>query len=427
MNTGRLLLTGLGLVLLACLTGLIAAAPAVGPGMTVTYNSAINDMEVTIENARLPDGGAFPHGGGIGGKSRPNENPLNGGKTMGAAPDGRQLPEYIDFEWRESALEPPDPTPKDPFSQAHEDWKTKMMAEFYSHPIKKQRVYIRSRVPAELVNKVIEQNRHSVKGHGAQASIEIFLIWTDYGIKLRWQIWHTPAFHAQYFSHQGGDEIVPSGTTMIAAYSNTKKDDSFTVNPGSPGKPPIRHPASASGLNFSGSSSFAYTRNPISGGEKLVAFESELQLPEWVDFNWRFFPISIPRKSGEADTDYDTRTTAIYRSVAIASERILVRSRIPLDVQDEIAAATHNAQPNKAASSVIYLYFIWTDTGIKLHWRLKRSLSDGSFVSVREGGDELTHEGQRSASAPTAMPMCPDSASKGYGAPSKTTMAPQPG
>jgi hypothetical protein len=41
-------------------------------------------------------------------------------------------------------------------------------------------------------------------------------------------------------------------------------------------------------------------------------------------------------------------------------------------------------------SSVIYLYFVWTESGVKLHWRLKRSRPDGTFVSVREGGDEIT-------------------------------------
>ncbi|MDP3670958.1 MAG: hypothetical protein Q8R69_14860 [Telluria sp.] len=395
MNTGRLLLTGLGLVLLACLTGLIAAAPAVGPGMTVTYNSAIKDMEVTIENARLPDGGAFPHGGGIGGKSRPNENPLNGGKTMGAAPDGRQLPEYIDFEWRESALEPPDPTPMDPFSQARKDWETKMMAEFYTHPIKKQRVFIRSRVPVELVNKVIEANRHTVKGHVTEASIGVYFIWTDYGIKLRWQIWHRPAFNGQYYSDEGGDEIVPSGTTMIAAYSNSIKNDRFTVAPGSHNMFPTRYPAYASGSFFSGAPAFAYTNKPVSGGEKLMAFESEPELPEWVEFNWGLFPILIPRKSGESDSAYSVRISDIYDSLEKRHERIEVRSRIPQKVQDEITAATRNAQPHNASSSLIYLYFIWTDSGIKLHWRLKRSLPDGSFISVREGGDELTQAAER--------------------------------
>lgn len=389
MSKGRWML---GVIVLLCgLTGLFAAAPTKGPGMTVTYNSTIIDTDVSIESARLADGAPFPHGGGIAGPTKLSDNPLSGGKTMGAVPDDRHLPDYIDFEWRESPKPPPDPTPKDPFSQAHKDWENAMMAEFYTHPIKKQRVFVRSRVPEQLVDIVLKENRHSVKGHGAQASIEIFLIWTDRGIKLRWQIWHTPAFQVQFFSHQGGDEIVPSGTTMIAAYSNTIKDARFTIDPFSIGEPPTRYPASANGTVFSISTCIAYTPKPISGGEALVAFENELQLPEWVEFNWRLFPISmsIPRKFGESDSDYETRTIPYFRAIPVHYALVPVRNRIPRTVQDEITAATRRAQRHKAPDSVIYLYFVWTDSGIKLHWRLKRSRPDGSFVNVSEGGDEL--------------------------------------
>jgi hypothetical protein len=73
----------------------------------------------------------------------------------------------------------------DPFSQAHKDWKTKMMDEFYSYPIKKQRVFIRNRVPAEVVSSVIDANSHTPKAQLNDASIQVYFIWTDYGIKLR--------------------------------------------------------------------------------------------------------------------------------------------------------------------------------------------------------------------------------------------------
>lgn len=224
MNIRRLILAGL--VLIGCVTAILAAPRAVGPGMTLTFNSAIKDTRIYIENARLPNGGAFPHSGTVGGGGGPSSNPLKGGATMSAAPDGRQLPEYVDFEWRENPYPgPPDPTPMDPFSEANKEWREKSLADLLAQPIKSQRVFIRNRVPSELLNKVIEANRHSVKGHGAEASIGIYFIWTDYGIKLRWHIWYTPAYNGQYYSDEGGDEIVPSGTTMIAAYSNSIKND----------------------------------------------------------------------------------------------------------------------------------------------------------------------------------------------------------
>lgn len=358
--------------------------------MTVTYTNTIKDVDVNIKSALLANRTDFPHAGALSGASGPNDNPLSGGATMGAAPDGRNLPEYVDFEWRESPTSPPDPTPTDPFSQAHKDWETKMMAEFYSHPIKKQRVFIRSRIPANVVSAVVEANRHTPKGELDEASVQVWFIWTDYGIKLRWAIWHR--LGAQYYSHQGGDEIVPAGATMIAAYSNAIKNDALTIDPGgtsSDGRP-RRYPASASGSVFSGSPNIAYTNRPISGGEMLMAFESEPELPEYVEFKWRSPPTAVPpREAGESLTAYHLRFNAIYGALPSKRERVEVRSRIPQEVRDEINGATRNALPHKLPSSVIYLYFIWTDSGIKLHWRLKRSKPDGTFMTVRDGGDDL--------------------------------------
>jgi hypothetical protein len=101
-----------------------------------------------------------------------------------------------------------------------------------------------------VVSSVIDANSHTPKGQLNDASIQIYFIWTDYGIKLRWEIWHRQG--AQYYSHQGGDEIAPAGTTMIAAYSNAIENYKVAVDPGGPGTDgrPRRHPASASGSVF---------------------------------------------------------------------------------------------------------------------------------------------------------------------------------
>lgn len=359
--------------------------------MTVTYTNAIKEIDINIDGARLPNGATFTNARSLSGGNKSNDNPLIGGATIGASPDGRNLPDYIDFKWRESPRNPPDPTPLDPFSQAHKNWEAEMMTDFYSHPIKEQRVFIRSRIPAEVVNAVVEANRQTPKGQLDVASIHIYFVWTDYGIKLRWEIWHR--LGTQYDSHQGGDELIPAGITMVAAYSSVIKNNKFVVDPGGPGADgrPRRYPASASGSVFSGSPSFAYTNKPVSGGEKLMAFENESNLPEWVEFKWALLPTAgISPKSGETATEFHWRSVAFYSALPRRNERILIRSRIPQEVQDEIAAATRNAQPHKSASSVIYLYFIWTESGINLRWRLKRSQPDGSWVNVREGGDEVT-------------------------------------
>lgn len=374
--------------MLGCAVGLIPSIPTGSPGISLNYASAIRDTDVTIKSARLPDGTAFPSAGTIGGKGRPDDiNPLGDEAVMGGAPDGRALPEFVDFEWRESPPAPPEPTPMDQASPVHKEWETKMMAEFYAHPIKRQRVFVRSRVPAEVVNAAIEINRHTQRGQVAEASVKLSFIWTDDGIKLRWELWHRTG--VQYYSHQGGDEIVPAGKTMIAAYSSTIEDDKHIV--GLADGYPVRHPAAPNhGTFFSGGPGLGYTNRPVSGGEKPVAFESEPELPEWVDFRWALFPTTdIAHKPGESETAYYWRSLASYSAVPRKNERVLVRSRIPQEVRDEIANATGNVQPHKVASSVLYLYFVWTDSGIKLHWRLKRSWPDGSFVTVREGGDEI--------------------------------------
>ncbi|MFC5551533.1 hypothetical protein [Massilia aerilata] len=388
----------MGGIMLIFMTALLAGSPLAGPGMTLTYTNAIKNRDINIISARLPDGTEFPDPGSLSGGSKPNDNPLIAGATMGGAPDGRDLPLYVDFEWRETPKSPPDPTPMDSLSQAHKDWQKKMMDEFYSYPIKKQRVLIRDRVPTEVVTSVIEANRHTPKDQLNKASIQVYFVWTDYGIKFRWEIWHRQG--SQYYSHQGGDEVTPAGTTMIAAYSNAIENNKIVVDPGGPGGPatggrPRRYPASASGSVFSGSPGFAYTDKPFSGGEKPMVFESEQELPEWVDFKWALLPdAEIPRKRGESESAYHWRCLEISSARPRKSERVLVRSRIPQEVRNEISIATRNAQPYKVASSLIYLYFIWTDSGIKLHWRLRRSRPDGTFVSIREGGDEITKPGK---------------------------------
>lgn len=381
-------LTGVGLVLFVCIMAIIAASTSAGPGLTVTYNSTIKHARIYIEDARLPIGAAFPNAGSFGGGDASNDSPLSDGATMGGAPDGRDLPDYVDFKWRENPY--PDPTPNSPLSQATKVWEARSLATLIAQPIRSQRVFIRSRIPADVVNAAIEANRHTPKNGLPPASIRIYFIWTDYGIKLRWQIWHSPPSEIQYYSDQGGDEIVPAGTTMIASYSNAIKSEKYVV--GFADVEPTRHPASAKGTFFPGAPSLAYTPRPISGGEYLAAFESESELPEWVDIRWALFPpAAISPEPGEPDAKFHFRAIAFYSTVPRKNERIIIRSRIPQEVRDEIAAATRNAEPHKVAGSVIYLYFVWTNNGIKLHWRLKRSRPDGTFISVREGGDDISH------------------------------------
>lgn len=393
MNRRHLVLVGVAMF--AGLVGMLATARPAGPGMTLSFNSDMTDTCVHIDSARLPDGTAFSVPAVVDGMGKGNENPLVGMSVMGAAPDGRELPEYVDFKWREEPLpQPADPLPDDPTSAAHQAWLAKWMAQMKALPIRSQRVFIRNRIPADAVRAAIEANRHTPRGHLDEASIRLTFIWTNHGIKLRWNVWHRLPSEFQYDSDEGGDEIVPEGKTMIAAYASTVKSDKYVV--GLADRDPERYPATVSGTFFPGPPALAYTDRPISGGERLTGFESEPDLPEWVHLRWALFPTAdIPPKAGESMAARHFRGNAIFGALPRHDERIAVRSRIPQDVRDEIAAATRNAQPRKVPSSVIYLYFVWTDNGVKLHWRLKRSRPDGTFVSVREGGDEIRPAGGR--------------------------------
>jgi len=356
-----------------------------GPGMTVTYSGTMKDVSIYIKKAHLPSGKEFPTAVSFGYA----ENPLAGGATMGAAPDGRQLPEWIDFEW----MEPPYPglerAPSDP--EAYKEWGKLVDEQFRTLPVKKQRVLIRNRIPKAVIDEVIDANAHAIARYGPEKRLAIHFIWTTQGIKLRWNIWHTPKFNPQYDSHEGGDEVIPEGTTMVAIYADTIKEANSVVSIDNYVKrnPPVGR------SSFSGLPAFAYTDRPLDGGGLVVRYEHEPQLPESVDFDWRLFPLSTPGGAGESDAEYESRVHALYNALPKKIERVAVRSRIPQAVQDELSAAARKLTTNEISNSVIFLYFIWTDSGIKLHWRLKHRLPDGSFISVREGGDELTQAAER--------------------------------
>jgi hypothetical protein len=348
-----------------------------GPGMIVSFGGTVKGVRIHIKDARLPDGKEFPNAGSFG----YSDDPTSGGKEMGAAPDGRQLPEWVDFEWQET----PYPWNQRP-SQSADEWREEVFATYRALPVKTQRVPIRSRIPQAVVDQVTEENRHPVRGQDTEKRLQINLVWTSQGIKMHWRLWHTPSFNAQYYSHEGGDQIIPEGQAMVAVYASTIKDDTVSVGPG---HAITRHPALPDKDRFSGSPNFVSTVRPMSGGGLVVAYERDAQLPEWVDFDWRLFPLVVPRNKGEKDAQYEARVQAIYRALPVHNERVAVRSLIPQDVQDEIAAAARNAVPDKVSNSMMFIYFIWTDSGIKLRWRLLRMLPDGRHVYPREGGDEL--------------------------------------
>jgi hypothetical protein len=98
------------------------------------------------------------------------------GGTEGAAPDPRGLPEWIEFKWRE--------VPKAWNSLPFEEWKPRKDAL----PIKTYRVYIKSRVPQEVVDEVMEAKRHRQKDKLSDKMLWLEFTWVNDEIKFGWRL-----------------------------------------------------------------------------------------------------------------------------------------------------------------------------------------------------------------------------------------------
>ncbi len=184
---------------LGCLIDISCANEPEGPGMTVTYYGTMKNVSIFIKNAQLPSGKEFPTAVSFGYA----KNALVGGKTEGAAPDGRQLPEWLDFEWQEI----PYPFLKQGPNQSYNEFSKLIDAQNRTLPVKAQRVLIRSRVPEDVVDEVIESNRNRPLHKLSEKSLWVEFIWTDSGIKFHWRLWYRPDGGLQSFPREGGDDI----------------------------------------------------------------------------------------------------------------------------------------------------------------------------------------------------------------------------
>ena len=165
-----------------------------GPGMTVTFRNGTK-KKVDVISAYLPNGARFPGPGSL----APDSNPMAGGKTMGAAPDGRELPEWVEFVWQEWPY-PSEPAPSD--QQAFQAWRSKVLALSKSLPRKTARVPVRSRVPQDVIAEVMEAKRNREPHKLPNKMLWVYFIWYEDGIKFRWRL--TSKCCGE---RSGGDEI----------------------------------------------------------------------------------------------------------------------------------------------------------------------------------------------------------------------------
>jgi hypothetical protein len=99
-------------------------------------------------------------------------------------------------------------------------------------------------------------------------------------------------------------------------------------------------------------------------------------LPEWVEFEW----------SEPVYPEDPKQTLEEYRALPRKTQRVQVRERVPLEAVQEAIESRRNAPRGKMPSKMLWLYFVWTDQGVKFHWSLDES---GRLQPLREGGDDI--------------------------------------
>jgi hypothetical protein len=152
-----------------------------GPGMIVTFSNGIKGKKVDVLRARTANGVFFPTPGSLG----PDKNPMTGGATMGAAPDGRALPQWVEFEWKVWPYPYPD-MPAEPV--ALQVWSDGVHALSRSLPIQTARVAVQSRVPQDVIDEVLASNRQRAPNALSDKMLWVYFIWYETGIKLRWKL-----------------------------------------------------------------------------------------------------------------------------------------------------------------------------------------------------------------------------------------------
>ncbi|MCC7680288.1 hypothetical protein [Janthinobacterium sp. FW305-128] len=169
-----------------------------GTGMIVTFSNGIKGKKVDVLRARTANGVFFPTPGSLG----PDKNPMTGGATMGAAPDGRELPQWVEFEWQVWPYPYPD-RPSDPV--ARQVWSDGVHAMSRSLPIQSARVAVQSRVPQDVIDEVLASNRQRAPNALPDKMLWVYFIWYETGIKLRWKLKSSCCG----LLREGGDELAP--------------------------------------------------------------------------------------------------------------------------------------------------------------------------------------------------------------------------
>lgn len=169
-------------ILAALLPYLTACATPVntGPGMTVTFRNVVKGKTVDVIDAVSSGGVRFPKPGSL----TPSISAFHGGATEGAAPDGREVPEWVEFTWQERSY----PSLRQENFSSPEEFNKAIEEKLRNSPVKTRRVLVRDRVPSDVIDEVTESNRKREPNKLAEKSLWVYFIWHESGIKFYWEL-----------------------------------------------------------------------------------------------------------------------------------------------------------------------------------------------------------------------------------------------
>lgn len=132
-----------------------------------------------------------------------------------------------------------------------------------------------------------------------------------------------------------------------------------------------------SGQGFSNPGSIGGRRpsNWRNSGKTMGVAGDNRELPEWVEFEW----------SEPVYPEDPNQTLEEYRALPRKNQRVPVRDRVPQDVVQEGIQSRRSTPAGQLPDKKLWVYFVWTDYGIKLHWRL----ISGASTELRSGGDNI--------------------------------------
>ena len=78
----------------------------------------------------------------------------------------------------------------------------------------------------------------------------------------------------------------------------------------------------------------------------------------------------------EADESYEAwgaRVDKDTRKLVTKKERVYVASKIPLAATEEVRKAQSDTLGGELPKKMLWVYFVWTRTGIKVRWEVYRA------------------------------------------------------